>query len=170
MTDQFLGEIRMFGGNFAPQGWAFCNGQEIPINQNTALFSLLGTQFGGDGITKYKLPNLQGLSPMNQGNGPGLSPRDMGETGGAESVTLTQQQLPSHVHTATASPGGGTAISPTGADWAAIRGRLYGTATDVTMSPNALSNAGGSQPHNNLAPYLVVSFIIAVTGIFPARQ
>jgi microcystin-dependent protein len=170
MTDQFLGEIRMFGGNFAPQNWAFCNGQVIPITQNPALFSLLGTQFGGDGIRNFALPNLQGVSPIDQGDGPGLTPRAMGETGGAEAVTLTQQEMPSHLHIATASPGGGTTISPSGADWAAIRGRLYGTSTDVTMSANALSNSGGSQPHNNLAPYLVVNFIIALTGIFPARQ
>jgi microcystin-dependent protein len=170
MTDQFLGEIRMFGGNFAPQNWAFCNGQVIPITQNPALFSLLGTQFGGDGRSTFALPNLQGVSPIDQGDGSGLTPRDLGETGGAEAVTLIQQEMPSHSHIANAYAGGGTTTSPDNAVWAPIRGRLYGTGTDVTMSPNALSNTGGSQPHNNLAPYLVVNFIIALTGIFPARQ
>lgn len=170
MTDQFLGEIRMFGGNFAPQGWAFCNGQIIPITQNTALFSLLGTQFGGDGRSTFALPNLQGLSPVDQGNGPGLTPRSIGDTGGAEAVTLTQQQMPSHSHVPQANTTPGDTTSPDGADWAVTRGRLYGTATDVTMSPNAFSGAGGSQPHNNLAPYLVVNFIIALTGIFPSRS
>ena len=135
MTDQFVGEIRMFGGNFAPTGWALCNGQLLPINQNQALFSLLGTQYGGDGRTNFALPNLQGRTAMDQGQGPGLTQRDMGEQSGAETVTLTQQQMPAHTHVPQATVGAGNRQSPAGANWAEVRGRLYGTTAGVAMAP-----------------------------------
>lgn len=170
MSDPFVGEIRMFGGNFAPVGWALCNGQIVPISQNTALFSLLGTQYGGNGTSTFALPNLQGLTPMHQGQGPGLTPRTMGDQGGVETVTLTQQQLPAHTHLPQATIGAGNRQSPAGANWSSIRGRLYGTTAGVTMATGALSSTGGSQPHNNVAPYLAVTFIIALNGIFPARN
>ncbi len=169
MTDQFIGEIRMFGGNFAPTGWAMCDGQLIPLAQNTALFSLLGTQYGGNGTSNFALPNLQGVSPIGPGAGPGLTPRTVGESGGSEAVTLTPEQLPAHAHVPNASTGQGSTTSPDGANWAEIRGRLYGTVADVPMSPAALASAGGSQPHNNLAPFLVVTFIIALQGTYPTR-
>jgi microcystin-dependent protein len=170
MTDQFLGEIRMGGWNFAPSGWAACDGQILPISQNTALFSLLGTQFGGDGKSTFALPNLQGTIPFNQGQGPGLSPYVMGQTGGAETVTLQAAQLPAHTHQAVASTSAGNVAAAMGGDWAETRGRLYGPSTAVTMHPAALATTGSSQPHNNLPPYLVVTFVIALTGIFPSRS
>ena len=169
MSDPFVGEIRMFGGNFAPTGWAMCNGQLLPISQNTALFSLLGTQYGGNGTSNFALPNLQGLTPMHQGQGPGLTPRSVGDQGGVETVTLTQQQIAPHTHPPLATAGAGNRQSPAGATWSSVRGRLYGTTADVAMAPGALSSTGGSQPHNNVAPYLAVTFIIALQGIFPAR-
>ncbi len=174
MTDQFVGEIRMFAGNFAPTGWALCNGQILPISQNTALFALLGTMYGGDGKSTFALPNLQGSAVLNAGNGAGLTPRTMGEQSGTPSVTLIQSEIPAHTHQAQALAGSGQ-TSPQNAAWGALPGRTpppsYTTAApDVSMSPQALSVSGGSQPHNNLQPYLVVSFIIALQGIFPSRQ
>ena len=173
MTDQFVGEIRMFAGNFAPNGWAFCNGQIMAISQNTALFSLLGTMYGGDGISNFALPNLQGSAAMNSGSGPGLTPRSQGEVGGAPNVTLIASEIPSHNHQAMGIFGGGL-TSPDNATWGTLAGRTppptYTTAPpNVQMSPQALSPSGGGQPHNNMQPYLVVNFIIALQGIFPAR-
>lgn len=175
MSEPFVAEIRMFGGNFAPRGWAFCNGQLLSISQNTALFSLLGTTYGGDGRTTFGLPDLQGRAPMHQGQGPGLTPRVQGETGGAENVTLSASQMPAHTHQAQADASGGGQTSPANATWAAAgRGRPAAYAANqapgAALSGQALAPAGGSQPHNNRSPYLGVNFIIALQGIFPSRN
>jgi microcystin-dependent protein len=167
MSDPFLGEIRLFGGNFAPQGWAFCNGQTLSISQNTALFSLLGTTYGGNGTTTFALPDLRGRVPMHWGDGPGLTPRSLGEQDGVESVQLTQQELPSHTHTLSGSTGAVNTTRPTNA--VPAKGGSYTTASPNTqMAPPGLT--GGNQPHDNLQPSLAVSFIIALQGIFPSRN
>lgn len=178
MSDQFVAEIRIFPFNFAPKGWALCNGQLMPISQNTALFSLLGTTYGGDGKSTFALPDLQGNTPMQQGQGPGLSLRDLGEVAGEQTVTLLQTEMPAHNHGARATSGTGKA-DPTGNAWASgIKGgpsiyTLSGSPNppnnDVAMSPLATSIAGGNLPHNNLMPYQTVSFCIALQGIFPPR-
>jgi microcystin-dependent protein len=176
VTDQFVGEIRMFAGNFAPNGWAMCNGQILPISQNTALFSLLGTQYGGNGTSTFALPNLQASFPLCAGNGVGLQQYQVGETGGAGVVTITQPSMPAHGHVPQASTETGTANSPSLANWAEPHfGRavdeVYGTGgAELTMSAAALAPAGGGQPHNNLPPYLAVNFISALVGIFPPRS
>lgn len=176
MSDQYIGEIRMFGGNFAPTGWALCNGQLMPISQNTALFSLLGTYYGGNGITTFGLPNLQGSAPLMMGQGNGLTPRGIGEIGGAASVTLLQSQIPAHTHTPTGSSSAGTTADPTTGTWgkgSITRGqKLYAQSagTSPLMSPQAFAPGGNSLPHNNLPPYLVITFIIALQGIFPPRS
>jgi microcystin-dependent protein len=168
---QFVGEIRIFAGNFAPAGWALCNGQLIPISQNTALFSLLGTNFGGDGRSNFALPNLQGAVPRGVGQGPGLSPVVVGEQAGETAVTLLSAQLPSHSHAALGVAGAGNSASPAGASWAEQRRDNYTAyANPVAMSVNALAATGGGQAHNNLQPYLALSFIIALTGIYPPRS
>ncbi len=164
--------------NFPPQGWAFCNGQLMPISQNTALFSLLGTFYGGDGRSTFALPNLQGSFPIAQGQGAGLTDRVIGESGGAETVTLLASEMPTHVHGALqATAATATTGVPTGGVWAASGSRRstvnYYTATAGTgavMAANALGNAGGSLPHNNMPPFLAVNFCIALQGIFPPRQ
>lgn len=174
MSDQFVGEIRAVGFNFAPQGWALCNGQILPISQNTALFSLLGTQYGGNGQTTFALPNLQGRAPLDQGSGPGLTPRSDGDTGGESGVTLNVNQLPSHTHTAGGSTAAGNQAGPGGNVWGVASARrglaMYDTTPGLNMSAQALAMAGSSSPHNNLPPFLVLNFIIALTGIFPARS
>jgi len=174
MADPFVAEIRIFGFNFAPRGWAFCNGQLLPLSQNTALFSLLGTTYGGDGKSTFALPNIQGRVPMHPGQGPGLSLHDLGETGGTTAVTLQPSEMPAHTHTlgvqtaplgATAAPAGTTLGRP-------ASGKLYVTAANpalVTMSPSMLAPAGAGQPHNNLQPYLTFNFCIALQGVFPPR-
>lgn len=172
MADPFVAEIRMFGFNFAPQGWAFCNGQLLPIVQNVALFSLLGTNYGGDGRTTFGLPNLQGASPMNAGQGPGLSERLVGEGGGTGGVAFLSSEVPPHGHrlrataTATAGDPAGAALAPL------TSGEAYRAAPAATtlMGADALSAAGGSQPHNNRQPYLALNFCIALQGIFPPRS
>ncbi|MCW2796406.1 tail fiber protein [Nocardioides sp.] len=175
MTDQFIGEVRMFGGNFAPQGWALCNGQLLPITQNTALFSLLGTFYGGNGQTTFALPNLQARFPVHAGNGPGLTPVELGESGGAATATITGQTMPAHRHPPQAVSGPGSTNSPAGAVWAqAHQGRagdqIYATAgTTTNMALTALGPTGTGQPHNNMPPFLVVNFIIALQGIYPQR-
>jgi microcystin-dependent protein len=175
MSDQFVAEIRMFAGNFAPLGWAFCNGQILPISQNTALFSLLGTTYGGNGTSNFALPNLQGSAPIGYGQGPGLSLRSLGQSGGEQTVTLQVSQIPVHGHSAMAATSGGK-NSPTGNVWGESKlGKtplyVYATsgAANVNMNPGALAAAGGNQPHNNMPPYLGLSFIIALQGIFPSR-
>jgi len=174
MSDAFIGEIRMVPFNFAPRGWAFCDGQLVPIGMNTALFSLLGTTYGGDGRSTFALPDLQGSFPVHPGRGPGLTERQLGERGGAESVELTESQLPVHTHTVQATAALGTVNSPANAIWAEPRyGRAveaaYAGSAGVTMSPEAMSSVGGNQPHNNLPPYTVVNFIIAMEGLYPSR-
>jgi len=175
MSNPFVAEIRIFAGNFAPTGWATCDGQLLPISQNTALFSLLGTTYGGDGKSTFALPNLQGSAPMQQGQGPGLSLRDLGEIGGEQNVTLLQTEMPAHSHTAVAAAGTGQP-DPTGNAWASGAkgfGNIYSPsvpANNAQMNPLATSIAGGSQPHNNMMPYLCLTFIIALQGVFPPRS
>ena len=169
MTDQFLGEIRTVGFNFPPNGWAFCNGQILPIAQNTALFSLLGNFYGGDGRSTFALPNLQGLTPINQGNGAGLSPRSLGQTGGVAGVSLTVSQIPPHTHGMVGSATAGTTGQPAGDNFAEPRGLVYGASSGSVMSGAALSVTGGGLPHNNMAPYLALNFVIALVGIYPSR-
>jgi microcystin-dependent protein len=174
MANPYLGEIRMFAGNFAPVGWALCNGQLLTISQNTALFSLLGTMYGGDGKNNFALPNLQASSPMHQGNGPGLTPRSVGDAGGEPAVTLAQGQLPAHTHTAVGTSVAASSPAPAGNLWAGSPDRggiLYSDSTSglVQMAPNALTPSGGGTAHNNMPPYLAVSFIIALQGVFPTR-
>jgi microcystin-dependent protein len=175
MSNQFVAEIRIFAGNFAPTGWATCDGQLLPISQNTALFSLLGTTYGGDGKSNFALPNLQASAPLQQGQGPGLSLRDLGEIGGEQNVTLLQTEMPAHNHTAVAASGTGQP-DPTNNAWASGAkgfGSIYSPsvlASNAQMSPAALSINGSSQPHNNMMPYLCLTFIIALQGIFPPRS
>ncbi len=169
MAEAFIGEIRMFAGNFPPRGWAFCNGQLLPISQNTALFSLLGTQYGGNGQSTFGLPDLQGRVPVGQQQGPGLSDRTMGEQFGSETVTLTAAQMPLHGHAEQASTNpASTAAGPSGA-LAKASVSLYGEVPNVDRAAAAVTPAGGNQPHNNMAPYLALNFIIALQGIFPSR-
>lgn len=175
MSDPFVAEIRIFGGNFAPKGWATCDGQIMIISQNTALFSLLGTYYGGDGKSTFALPNLQGNAPMHQGQGAGLSERSLGEQGGEQNVTLTQAELPAHNHAVNANSAGGGLASPVNNIWSSLAGRtpppLYSDTINTTMNPTqAVGFIGGSQPHNNMPPYLVLTFIMAMQGIFPPRN
>lgn len=176
MADPFVAEIRIFGFNFAPKGWAFCNGQVLPISQNTALFSLLGTTYGGDGKSTFALPNLQGRHAMASGQGPGLSQRYLGETGGSANVTLQPIQVPSHSHqlmaTATASSGNpaGNAMSPALSPTSAAVNVYRNSANKVAMAPDAVAAVGGSQPHNNRQPYLALNFCIALQGVYPPRS
>lgn len=171
--DPFVGEIRVVGFNFAPRGWAFCNGQLLPISQNTALFSLLGTFYGGDGKSTFALPGLNDMIPINQGQGPGLTDRFIGEQGGSEFVTLLVSEIPAHSHQVTAEAGTANQTSPSTNIWSSLSGRtpppLYSNAPNVTMSPLATAVSGSSFPHNNMPPYLVLNFIIAMQGVFPPR-
>jgi microcystin-dependent protein len=164
----------MFGGDFAPVGWAFCQGQTLAIDQYTALFSLIGTIYGGDGVTTFQLPNLQGRVPIHQGQGQGLNPYVIGQVDGSETVTLNAQQIPSHTHPLMASTDASSADSPMSdlaADSTLAGVRMYTVpTTPVLMSPSAVSYAGGSQPHENLMPFQVVNFIIALEGIFPSQN
>lgn len=172
MADPFVAEIRIFPFNFAPRGWAFCDGQLLPISQNTALFSLLGTHYGGNGQSNFALPNMQGRVPMHPGQGPGLSLHDLGETGGSDAVTLLQSEIPAHVHGVTVSQGDAISISPANQLFATGVGGVnaYADPTSLTqMNPNVLTPAGGSLPHNNMQPYLTLNFCIAMQGIFPPR-
>lgn len=169
--DPFLAEIRITPFNFAPNGWAMCNGQVLPISQNTALFSLLGTTFGGNGTSNFALPNLQGCSPMHPGQGPGLSLHDLGESGGSANVTLTANELPSHSHNLLAVSSGATTDAPgSSVALAMASSPVYGAPTDtVNMAAAALQPVTGGA-HNNLQPYQVLNFIIAMQGIFPPRS
>jgi microcystin-dependent protein len=171
MADPFVAEIRIFPFNFAPRGWAWCDGQLLPISQNTALFSLLGTTYGGDGKSTFALPDIQGRAVMHPGQGPGLSLHDLGETGGSETVTLLESEIPSHSHTVDASQADGTERSPAGQLLATGIGiSQYQTpGPPTTASPSAVAPAGGDQPHNNLQPYLAFYFNIALQGVFPPR-
>jgi microcystin-dependent protein len=172
MSEPFVGEIRMFGFGFAPQGWALCNGQLLPISQNTALFSLLGTTYGGDGRTTFALPNMQSRVPVCQGQGPGLSSYAEGQAGGAETVTLAAAQMPGHTHPVKASSSAAGSDQPGGRALARSASHIYTAEPDTSTVMNAdmLGGAGGSQPHGNIQPYLAVNFCIALTGIFPPRN
>lgn len=171
MADPFIGEITMFGGNFAPRSWAFCDGQILAIAQNVALFSLLGTTYGGDGRTTFGLPDLRGRIPVHVGNGPGLSGRSWGQRGGQENVTLATQQLPSHQHTQRGTDSDATSADPTDGLAAKAQNVTYNsTGSPVDMNAASSQGAGGGQPHTNMQPYLCVNFIIALVGIFPPRN
>lgn len=173
MSDPFVAEIRIFGFTFAPRGWAQCNGQILPISQNTALFSLLGTTYGGNGQSTFALPDMQTNAPMHPGQGPGLSLHDLGETGGSEFVTLLESEIPLHNHFVVATPSPAETFSAQAN--AIARGvgmnpyQTVSNANMTNMSFNALSPAGGSLPHNNMMPYLVLNFCIALQGVFPPR-
>ena len=172
MSEPFVGEIRMFAGNFAPRGWAFCDGQLLAVSQNDALFSLLGTIYGGDGRTTFGLPDLRGRIPIHAGHGPGLSERRLGAKGGEEKVTLTVNQLPSHTHTAEGSSGNGIDPNPQGNFQAAstVVDAYYDGPPDSNMAATSISKVGGSRSHTNLMPFLCVHFIIALVGIYPSRH
>lgn len=172
MSEPFVGEIRMFAGNFAPRGWAFCDGQLLAVSQNDALFSLLGTIYGGDGRTTFGLPDLRGRVPIHAGTGPGLNAKRLGSKGGAEKVTLTVNQIPSHTHPFTASTQNSLFTDPTN--------RMVGTQTQIdifhnsdtggNMATSSVTNTGGSRSHTNLQPFLCINYIIALFGIYPSRQ
>ena len=181
MSSPFVAEIRIFGFNFAPTGWALCNGQLLPISQNTALFSLLGTFYGGDGKSTFALPDMQGAAAIHQGQGQGLSLYDLGQTGGTENVTLLQTEMPAHNHSLSVTTGAGTTNVSTGnqlgrgASGNPVSGltqaKIYSTSAPQTvMSPQGMTPAGGSLPHNNMMPYLTLNYCIALQGVFPARN
>lgn len=164
MSSPFIGEIRMFAGNFAPNGWAFCDGSLLPISQNDALFNLIGTTYGGDGQSTFALPDLRSRVPVHVG--PGFA---LGQNGGAESVTLTTNQIPVHNHAAQASSQGGNQNSPAGV-WAATPSKAYGPGpAGVALQAGAVAAAGGGQPHDNMAPFLAVNYILSLFGIFPSQ-
>ena len=177
MATPFIGQITLFAGTFAPRGYALCNGQLLAIQSNAALFSILGTTYGGNGTTNFALPDLRGRAPIHAGTGPGLSNYQLGQNGGQETVTLNSNQIPTHGHTATvnASAGAPNTVSPGGAVLAvSAQGNAYATGSPTlsAMSASAatVANAGGGQSHNNMQPYLALNFIIALTGIFPSRN
>src|SRR5688500_13970803 len=173
MADPFVAEIRIFPFSFAPVGWAFCDGQLLPISQNTALFSLLGTTYGGNGQSNFALPDLQGRAPMHPGQGPGLSLHDLGETGGSETVTLSESEIPVHSHAmrcATQDSADVGIVSNNSSFAQAVGGSPYQTTQDTTLAPEAIAPAGGDLPHNNLMPYLTLNFNIALQGVFPPRN
>jgi microcystin-dependent protein len=173
--EPFIGEIRIFAGDFPPNGWAFCDGRLLPISQNMALFSILNTTYGGNGQTTFALPNLRGAAPIMAGAGRGLSPRSLGERGGATAVTLTVKEMPNHSHVAIGNASAGIDPSPTDATWAldgVARGTpLYATRANkaTPMSAEAMKPAGEGLPHNNMPSYLTLNFIIALQGVFPSR-
>jgi microcystin-dependent protein len=183
MSEPFIAEIRLFAGNFAPRGWAFCNGQILSIAQNTALFSLLGTTYGGNGQTTFALPDLRGRVPISPGQGPGLPSYTLGQQGGAPSHTLITTEMPAHTHATQVSikafedsfGGAGDSPSPTNHYWSSVAsGAPYNSTSNTTMNPGAvqatLGVAGGSQPHNNMQPYTAINYIIALEGIYPSRN
>ena len=174
MSEPFIAEIRIFAGNFAPRGWAFCNGALLPISQNTALFSLIGTTYGGDGRTTTALPNLEGRAPMHPGTGPGLTSRRLGEKSGTETVTLSSSQMPSHNHSlladgSTGGPlGGGANASNPVDNFVGASVKFHAAGSNVNMA--AMGSVGGSQAHNNMQPYIAMNFIIALEGLYPSRS
>jgi microcystin-dependent protein len=178
MADPFVAEIRIFPFQFAPKGWAWCNGQLLPLSQNTALFSLLGTTYGGNGKSNFALPDMQGNAPMHPGQGPGLSLYDLGQTGGSETVTLLESEMPAHVHVMRGQQDPGDLFQPqvggigNSLARSSANGSAYQSTTNtnvVPMDPLALTPAGGSLPHNNMMPYLTLNFNIALQGVFPPR-
>jgi len=174
--DPYVGEIRLFAGNYAPRGWALCDGSIMHVQQNPALFAVIGNQYGGDGQTTFALPNLQGKAPMGQGAGPGLTPRAIATAVGEKTQTLTLDQIPSHTHVPNASNAtSGGVDDPANAVWGArtnvpASNRAYSATANTDMNPLALSAIGGGQPHNNMQPYLVLNFIIALEGVFPPKS
>ena len=169
--EPFLGEVRWFAGNFAPRGWATCDGQLIAISQNSALFSLLGTTYGGDGRTSFGLPDLQGRGMVHVGNGPGLTPRTQGQKAGSENVTLVENHLPSHTHTLRADSTGGDSVLPNDRVLSQVgRLKVYGTVADADMGASSITLVGSGQAHNNMQPYIPLTCIIALQGIFPSRN
>lgn len=170
MSDPFVAEIRIFPFNFPPTGWAFCDGQLMPISQNTALFALLGTTYGGDGKSTFALPNMQGNAPMQPGQGQGLSLRDLGEMSGVESITLLLSEIPAHTHGLRGDEDQGAFLTPQN-NLIADGNQMFlsGASPNAIMAPQALSITGGSLPHNNMQPYLTLNFCIALQGIFPQR-
>ena len=173
MADPFVAEIRIFPFSFAPKGWAFCDGQLLPLSQNTALFSLVGTTYGGDGKSTFALPDLRGRAPMHPGQGQGLSPRVLGETGGSETATLSESQMPAHSHSMMAQSALATGRIPAGNSLArANKGQAFAPASAnvVAMASQVLASAGGQAPHNNMMPSLTMSFCIALQGVFPPRS
>ena len=171
MSEPFLAEIRIFPYNFAPRGWAFCQGQLLPISQNTALFSLIGTTYGGNGVTTFGLPDLRGRVAVHVGQGPGLSNYDLGQQAGTETVTLTTGQLAPHAHPAKCLNANGNQYQPNDGVWAVDAGQSpqYGTTKASAMAPNIIGPSGQGQPHSNIQPYLTVNYCIAMQGIFPPR-
>lgn len=169
MSEPFLAEVRIFACNFAPRGWAFCSGQLLPIAQNTALFSLVGTTYGGDGRTTLGLPNLEGRSPMHPGRGPGLTVRRLGERTGVETVTLTTDQMPNHNHRVGTASAATTEV-PANRRFAPAEQQAYGETAAVNLAGAAVASSGGGQPHPNLQPRLGVNFCIALTGLYPSRS
>ena len=172
--DPFVAEIRIFPFNFAPKGWAFCDGQILPLSQNTALFSLLGTTYGGDGKSNFALPNMQGNAPMHPGQGPGLSLHDLGETSGSDTVTLLESEIPSHSHTVQSFAGTGNRLTPGGNSISRETGATTYVPSPpaqppVNMADQTITPAGGDQPHNNMMPYLTLNFCIALQGVYPPR-
>ncbi len=173
MSEPFIAEIRIFAGNFAPRSWAFCNGQLLPVSQNTALFSLIGTTYGGDGRSTTALPNLKGRLPMHPGRGPGLTSRRLGQRGGVEMVSLTEAQMPNHTHQLQGSGEDGDSTTPSSARMVGAGNDMFRSPTGATtgaMADASMPNAGGSQPHNNMQPFLVMNFIIALQGLYPSRS
>ncbi|MBL0218679.1 MAG: phage tail protein [Myxococcales bacterium] len=171
MADPFVAEIRIFPFNFPPKGWAWCDGQLLPLSQNTALFSLLGTTYGGNGMSNFALPDLQGRAPMHPGQGPGLSLHDLGEQGGSDTVSLLESEIPSHSHSLSASAADSTTRIPAGNRHAVGLGvSQYAAPGPLTnLNPNATTPAGGDAPHNNMQPYLTFYFCIALQGVYPPR-
>ena len=172
MAEPFVAEIRIFPFNFAPSGWALCNGQVLAISQNTALFSILGTTYGGNGTTDFALPNLQGSTPMGYGQGARLTPRELGEIGGSTAVTLLVSQIPAHTHKATCNSAMGDQYAPPGNFWATDAGgnNEDAASTDTQMAPSAVGATGSNSPHNNIQPYLALNFCIALQGVFPPHS
>lgn len=165
MSEPFIGEVKVISFNFPPRGWAFCNGQTLPISQNQALFAILGTTYGGDGISTFMLPNLQGRMPIHAGRG-----YSIGNVGGETSHTLTINEMPAHNHPAMAqSVASNPGSNPASSVWAAYTQPLFNNTANTTMSPSAVGNAGANLPHQNLPPYLVLNYVIALVGIFPSR-
>lgn len=171
MVDPYVGEIRVFGFNFAPRGWATCDGQLMPLSQNTALFALLGTMYGGDGKSTFALPDLESRAPMQWGQGPGLSDRIQGEPGGTDTVTLLESEMPQHQHAVSASNRPAEQTDPTGHALANATGQIYSQqAPDTALSPSAMAVTGSSLPHQNRQPYLGMLYCIALQGVFPPRS
>ncbi len=175
MTTPYVGEIRLFGGTFAPNGWMFCDGALLPISEYDTLFTLIGTTYGGDGQETFALPDLRGRVPMHQGQGPGLSQRVLGERSGTETVTLVPSQLPIHTHVATANSGAGSSAAPGNNVWAgnsntAALQFTASTASPANMNSASVSPVGGSQPHENRMPFVAVNYIISLFGVFPSQS